>query len=1151
MKRRIAFLGVGLAIFALLALVFAPAPPVYAGAGGVVISQVYGGGGGGSGYYIHDYVELFNSGSTAASLDGWSLQYGSAAGNFGSSATNILAFPAGTTIQPGRYLLVSLSAAGTAGIALPNPDFSTTNLSMAAASGKVALANIATTLGCGTAPCVLPHANIVDLASWGAANNAEGGASINNGVALTAQQGGVRKLNGCQDTDNNNADFSVVAGANLNPRNSASPAFQCGVHLQKTAPASVNPGSVFTYTLTALNATSPAAAVSEVVITDVLPAGVSYVPGSASDGGVLEGGSTISWTLASLPFGQTLIRTFQVTAPAQAGLITNSDYALAAAGQTTLSGAPVSTTIGTPNLVINKTGDANGIAGSRVAFTITYASTGDVAAENVRLVDTLPAGMTFADASGNPLHSGSLVTWTLGSVAPGVTGTLTLGGIPAFSGANVNTVVAASSNAAGAASAWSVAVAGADPYVDKNGPAVAQSGQTITYTLAYGNHGTAEAANVSLVDQLPVGVVYVGYTSSSPVTFAQNGQTLDFALGTLEPAPAGTGVITITAQLPASFSTPIINTATITTTSAGDRPGDDSDSVITSAPPGGSCGDAFTHTYDVQGTGGSSPMFNQTVSVEGTVTGVFQGSSKLGGFFIQDPASGPAGASTGLFIYNSATTVSVGQRVRAHGKVTEYGTASNTLTELGSIDSVLVCGAGATITPAAVSFPVTAVSDLERYEGMLVSVPQTMTVTDNYTLGRYGQLTLSSDGRVYNPTNGQGGDAATIARRTIVLDDGSNVQNPAVIPYMDANGTRRVGDTVAGLTGILTTDFAVYRIDPTADPAFVNSNPRTTEVADPGGALRVAAFNVNNYFITLNPPGRGAKTTEELDRQRGKIVPAILGLDADVLGVVEVENIAGNAALHDLADHVNAALGANTYAVLTDTIPVYPASDQIKVGILYKPARVTPIGTAIVDTNPIWERPPLAQTFTANGRIFTLIVNHFKSKSSCPTAGTDLENQDNGQGCWNAKRVLQAQELLAFINTLGGTVGGTLQQSNVLVMGDLNSYGEEDPIHTLTTGGLINEIKTRRPLEDRYSYGYSGTSGYLDQALASPNLDTQIAGVSIWHINGDEPAYLDYTVASYKQANTYFADPYRSSDHDPVVVGLARWFYYLPVVNKH
>ncbi len=127
----------------------------------IVISQVYGGGGAttGSPSYKNDYVELFNLGESSVDIGGWSVQYGSSSGNFGSSSSNIFAFPVGTVIQPGKYLFVQLGTVGTTGAAFPiTPDIATTNLNLSASSGKVALANLSTALGCGATatPCTLP-----------------------------------------------------------------------------------------------------------------------------------------------------------------------------------------------------------------------------------------------------------------------------------------------------------------------------------------------------------------------------------------------------------------------------------------------------------------------------------------------------------------------------------------------------------------------------------------------------------------------------------------------------------------------------------------------------------------------------------------------------------------------------------------------------------------------------------------------------------------------------------------------------------------------------------------------------------------------------------------------------------------------------------
>lgn len=195
----------------------------------VVISQVYGGGGGSTGTYKADYVELHNISITTQDVSGFQIMYGSATGQFGSSASNIYVIPSGTTIGPRKYLLIQCSSLGSAGADLPvPPDFTTTNLSMSGASGKVALTTAAfagNSCG-GSTACTFPNANIIDWVAYGAAGNGsvasggEGGTAVNNGAALTSTQGAVRKLDGNQDTDNNNNDFDVVTAPV--PRNSAS-----------------------------------------------------------------------------------------------------------------------------------------------------------------------------------------------------------------------------------------------------------------------------------------------------------------------------------------------------------------------------------------------------------------------------------------------------------------------------------------------------------------------------------------------------------------------------------------------------------------------------------------------------------------------------------------------------------------------------------------------------------------------------------------------------------------------------------------------------------------------------------------------------------------------------------------------------------------
>ncbi len=200
----------------------------------LVLSQVDGGGGGSTGTYLNDYVEIKNVSNSVQSLNTLSLYYGAATGNFASSASNAFALP-NVTLNPGQYYLAQLGNAGTSGASLPvTPDATTTNLNLSATSGKVALVTSGlaiNTCGSSATPCNASQlALIVDWVAYGAAGNGtagngEGGTSVNNGVAITSSQGGVRKNGGCQDTDNNNADFDVVTAPV--PRNTGTAAAPC------------------------------------------------------------------------------------------------------------------------------------------------------------------------------------------------------------------------------------------------------------------------------------------------------------------------------------------------------------------------------------------------------------------------------------------------------------------------------------------------------------------------------------------------------------------------------------------------------------------------------------------------------------------------------------------------------------------------------------------------------------------------------------------------------------------------------------------------------------------------------------------------------------------------------------------------------------
>ncbi|QFP75862.1 ExeM/NucH family extracellular endonuclease [Deinococcus sp. AJ005] len=540
-------------------------------------------------------------------------------------------------------------------------------------------------------------------------------------------------------------------------------------------------------------------------------------------------------------------------------------------------------------------------------------------------------------------------------------------------------------------------------------------------------------------------------------------------------------------------------------------------------------GTTVTPISTVQGTGAASLLADKVVTIRGVVTQDAQ--AGLNGFFVQDvtPDSDPQ-TSEGLFVYTADVPkpVKPGEVLEISGTVKEFfGT-----TQLDNVTTVTSCGTTTLPAPTKLTYPLSAPDALENVEGMLVTVTNTMTVTNTFTLGRYGELGLSSDGRLFNPTNGQGGSLESNALRTLVLDDGVSKQNPPIIPYLNADNTRRSGDTVTGLEGVMHYANNAYKLEPTKAPVFVNSNPRTAAPKSVGDStLKVAGANVLNYFTTLgdvDSNARGADNALEFTRQKTKIVAELRALDADVITLMEIENN-GETALNDLVAGLNTAADKTEYAsVMTGTV----GTDAIRVAIIYRPGKVETVGGARIDNNPVYSRPPVAQTFRdlAGKGVFTVVANHFKSKGSCPTTG----DVDTGEGCWNMQRVQQAGAVLAFADKL------KLTDPDVLLMGDLNAYGEEKPIKALEAGGF-ESLNKKIPLADRYSYQFDGQFGYLDHALASAGLGGQITGITEWHINSDEPVVLDYNTEFKTPAQItglYTPNAYRSSDHDPVVVGL-------------
>ena len=578
--------------------------------------------------------------------------------------------------------------------------------------------------------------------------------------------------------------------------------------------------------------------------------------------------------------------------------------------------------------------------------------------------------------------------------------------------------------------------------------------------------------------------------------------------------------------------------------------------------------DESTPIHSIQGAGMAATSGSYTV--EAIVTGVYPTLSPAG-FYIQeedaDIDSDPK-TSEGIFVVSSAA-VTIGDKVKVSGNVLESPSSPSFNQAVISATSVSILSSGSAMpSSVAVKLPLSDTNDFERYEGMLVRFLDTLTVTDNYTLGRYGELGLSAAGVLYQPTqevdvndavasgtlsSGTTNLAAVNARalenklRSILLDDGRGII--PTLPYVNADNTVRIGSTLDSLWGIMGYAFSKYRIQPVSLSSVKIKYALRPTLPGVGAAanVRVASFNVLNYFNGDGtgggfPTARGAHSALEFTRQRDKIINALKEINADVVGLIEIENdgVGTNSAIQDLVNGLNASMGSGTYSIINDGATIQTnCTDAIRCGIIYKSSVVSPIGAALISPNTVFNRPPLAQYFKlkSTDSSFSFIINHFKSKSCSGSSGADADQLD-GQACYNETRKKQAGALNDFIKSIVVPTSGS---ANILSMGDYNAYFEEDPLDSIRSLGytVLSSAKN-------YSYLFGGMMGSLDNAFISSSLTSAVTGVAKWNINSCEPTHLGYddllddggSDFANPWAATYSSNPFRSSDHDPVIIGL-------------
>ncbi|MFJ4173533.1 ExeM/NucH family extracellular endonuclease [Microbacterium sp. NPDC089696] len=569
---------------------------------------------------------------------------------------------------------------------------------------------------------------------------------------------------------------------------------------------------------------------------------------------------------------------------------------------------------------------------------------------------------------------------------------------------------------------------------------------------------------------------------------------------------------------------------------------------------------------EVQGTTDVSPLNGQTVTVEGVVTADYR-TGGYKGIVIQTQGSGgetdaTPGASDGVFVFLNALapTLAIGDLVSVTGSVSEY--FGQTQINPASLAGVSVVQAGVGV-PAVTPLPDTVVgADREQYESMLVAPSGIYRVASSHQLYNFGTLWLNAgdDLNVKSTETARPGDeAAAIAAgnraNRLLLDDGWSIQvtnngHPNDQPYFTKDLVVRNGDTVDFRDNgyVLSYGFDDWRLQPvvpidSASPdaakvGFEASNPRVESAPEVGGDVQVASFNVFNYFTTLksqNSNARGAANAAQFEIQKSKIVAAINGLDAEIVSLMEIENsikLGGSldSALADLVDGLNDALGDDVwdYVRTPDALDDATTTDFITSAIIYKKDDVKTVGDSLTVTDEsVWSnaREPIAQAFDIDGRIVSVVANHFKSKS--PPEGAGVEPAD-GQGFFNADRVAQANSLKDFTATIEEETGS----SDILLIGDFNAYAKEDPIDVFTSAGWSDVAPEKAP--GQHTYTFDGELGSLDHVLASPSLAASITGAGVWSINSPE-----WSDRGYAFGATEAGTPFRSSDHDPIIVGVS------------
>ena len=524
----------------------------------------------------------------------------------------------------------------------------------------------------------------------------------------------------------------------------------------------------------------------------------------------------------------------------------------------------------------------------------------------------------------------------------------------------------------------------------------------------------------------------------------------------------------------------------------------------------------------VQGSNPRSALLDEQVTIQGVVTLVQAGE----GLYVEEPGSDDNDAtSNAIFVRstNLPTGVIPGSWISVQGTVTEIPRGRNTLTALTRISDLSQCSDGQNLPITNVALPLGGL-DREALESMRIKIDGELTVTDTYQFGS-GTFSLAGNGLQFVPTEvttpGPETSRYTSKNRNFSL-------TTTMLDLQKRPALLSPGSDISNVAGVMVHDDRNLKL---ALQSMNTNSPKAFETPAQAGSdeIRVVGMNLHNYFNGDGkggdfPTPRGAKTTGEFDDQRQRLGAAIGALNPHILAVMELEND-GFGALSAAADFINLAeevTGAPWRVVRPTGDDI--GSDAIMVGLFYRDDLLETVASARTLTGAEFRksRQPLAQVFKQHDsdERLLVVVNHLKSKGSCPDAGINA-NQKDGQGCWNPMRVASAEKLSAWVTSLSTTS----QAGNALILGDMNAYRQEDPIEVIRNAGFIELMD--KDQGNAYSFMYYGQAGTLDYAFVSNTLQEKIQQAFIWNVNAGFPTRM-------KLPKPWL----RFSDHDPVVVDI-------------